>query len=393
LGRSFGLSHHIDHLYLSILSQINKRLKEELRQQRKTVFGRKRYLLHVAAWILGLWYMVREVFGDGESSSTVNNAKVDGDYTLFIPLMGSVVGAVMVYFFLLYVIPYARYKRQRRYLWLGVILNCTLWMMMIALCGAIVGLQYGSKVNLEDNDLTLILMLSSIFSGVTAGFFFSLYYFIDLYDQQKGLNTYRKVLTDKLQAETNFLKTQINPHFLFNTLNNIYSLTLSRSYDAAVITRQLKSLIIYILQECQKDKVSLAGEIEFLKNYIDLEQLRNKQEQVDIQLQVTGDPEGKEIAPLLLVNFIENAFKHGVKAGVDHAFVRISLLIMDQKLSLDMINSKPPGGYDAEKSVKAGGGIGVRNVERRLALLYPERHKLRISQSEKDYSVYLTIDL
>lgn len=375
------------------MSQINQRLKEELRQQRKTIFGKKRYLLHVAAWIMGLWFMGKEIFGDDNNSSSINDARVFGNYNLFIPAIGSVVGAVMVYFFLLYVVPYARYKRQRRYLWLGVIANCTLWIMIIGICGAIVGLQYGSKVSLKDNDFTLILMLSSVFSGVTAGFFFSLYYFIDLYDQQKGLNLYRQVLTEKLQAETNFLKTQINPHFLFNTLNNIYSLTLSHSQDAAVITRQLKSLIIYILQECQKDKVSLTGEIEFLKNYINLEQLRNKQEQVDIQLQVTGDPEGKEIAPLLLVNFIENAFKHGVKAGVDHAFVRINLLIMDQKLSLDMINSKPAKLQGQENAVRNDGGIGVRNVERRLALLYPDRHKLRISQSVKDYSVYLTIDL
>ncbi len=378
------------------MGQINKALKEELRQQRKTIFGNKRFLLHVAAWIAGFWFMGNEIFGDSNTSSTtVNDAKVNGTYTWFIPLMGSVVGAIMVYFFLLYVIPYARFKRQRRYLWLGVIANCTLWIMIIGICGAILGLHYGGSVNtvLKDNDFVLILMLSSVFSGVTAGFFFSLYYFIDLYDQQKELNLYRRVLTEKLQAETNFLKTQINPHFLFNTLNNIYSLTLNHSQDAAVITRQLKSLILYILQECQKDKVSLTGEIEFLKNYIDLEQLRNKQEQVDIQLQVTGNPEGKEIAPLLLVNFIENAFKHGVKAGVDHAFVRINLLIMDQKLSLDMINSKPQGLYDQEKSVKGDGGIGVKNVERRLALLYPERHKLRISQSQKDYSVYLTIDL
>ncbi len=379
------------------MAKINKALKEELRQQRKTIFGNKRYLLHIVAWIIALCYMSVEVFGDGQDSQVttkINGAEVNDTISLFVPSMGSLLGAIMVYFFLLYVIPFARYKRQRRYLWLGIILNCSLWLTVVAICGMILGLKYGvTKTELKDNDFMLIVMLASVFSGVTAGFFFSLYYFVDLYDQQKGLNRYRQVLTEKLQAETNFLRTQINPHFLFNTLNNIYSLALSHSDDAAVITRQLKGLIIYMLQECKKDKVSLSGEIEFLRNYISLEKLRNKQEQVDIQLQITGDPEGKEIAPLLLVNFIENAFKHGVKAGIDHAFVRINLLVMDKKLSMDMINSKPEGKPDQSKAIKENSGIGIKNVERRLALLYPDKHKLRISQSSKDYSVYLTIDL
>lgn len=371
-------------------------LKEELKQQRKTIFGNKRYLLHIAAWAAGIWYMVSNVFDDEKDNTTTINGTTIDNSTLFIPLIGSLLGAVMVYFFLLYVIPFARYKRQRRFLWLGVIANCSLWVLVIAICGMIVGLKYGAdemKAPMKSNDFLLIVMLAAVFSGVAALFFFALYYFIDLYDQQKGLNRYRTVLMEKLHAETNFLKTQINPHFLFNTLNNIYSLALSHSGDAAVITRQLKSLIIYMLQECKKDKVSLSGEIEFLRNYINLEQLRNKQGQVDIQLQITGDAEGKEIAPLLLVNFIENAFKHGVKSGIDHAFVKINLLIMDKKLSLDMINSKPQGTQDQSKAIKEDSGIGIRNVERRLDLLYPDKHKLRISQSQKDYSVYLTIDL
>lgn len=378
------------------MAKLNPELKKALLQQRSTVFGKKRYLLHIVVWLAGMWYLVKEVIGEGNEGTKVNEATVGGNYALFIPVIGSLLGAVMVYFFLLFIVPYARYKRQKRYLWLGLLLNCAIWMVVVVLCGIIIGLQYGinAETKLQNNDIVLVFMLAAIFSGVTAGVFFSLYYFIDLYDQQKELNRYRKVLTEKLEAETNFLKTQINPHFLFNTLNNIYSLALSRSGDAAVITRQLKSLIIYMLQECKRDKVSLEGELEFLKNYINLEKLRNKEEEVDISLQITGDPEGKEIAPLLLVNFIENAFKHGVKAGIEHAFVSINLLIMDHKLSLDMVNSKPNTSQDRSKAVQEkGGGIGIRNVERRLALLYPHRHKLRISQSPTDYSVYLTIDL
>lgn len=386
------------------MASIHPRLKEELRLQRKTTFGNKRYLFHIGAWLASLWYICFAVFNDfslgvqkGASTAQINGRKVNDPPGLLVALLGSVMGSVMVYFFLLYVIPYARFKKRKRYLWLGLIVNICLWVIILIAALLYLGFMFGFSdqlrtVQLNENAAITATAVAS-FSGITAMFFFSLYYFLDLYDQQKGLNRYREVLTEKMKAETDFLKSQINPHFLFNTLNNIYSLTLSHSGDAAVITLQLKELIIYMLEECKKDTVSLAGEIAFLKNYINLEQLRNKQEQVDIRLEVKGDPEGKEIAPLLLVNFIENAFKHGVKAGISHAFVHINLLILDDSLSLDMINSKPPAGVDQSRAVKEHSGIGIRNVMRRLAILYPGRHKLRLSESERDYSVYLTIEL
>ncbi len=137
------------------------------------------------------------------------------------------------------------------------------------------------------------------------------------------------------------MKTQINPHFLFNTLNNIYSLALRQSDDAPVIARQLKELSQYMLYDCTRDMVPLSGEVTFLNNYVSLEQLRNKQEDIDIRLDIKGETEGKQIAPLLLVNFIENAFKHGVKSGIDRAFVQINPFIMDDLLSMEVTNSRP----------------------------------------------------
>jgi len=404
-----GIHPVILYLFILALFDINKKLKAELRLQRKTIFGNKRYLFHVAAWLISLWYLCFNVFedfslgfhpGQANNSSitvTIGNQDAQDPPGLLVAVIGSLLGSVMVYFFLLYVIPYARYKKQRRYIWIGLILNLLLWFFIVAAASAYVGLNYGlNKASREIKDSGMILTIFGFatISGVTAMFFFSLYYFMDLYDQQKGLNRYREVLSDKLKAETDFLKTQINPHFLFNTLNNIYSLTLSHSDDATLITRQLKELMIYMLEECKKDAVSLSGEIAFLKNYINLEKVRNKQEQVDIQFTVTGDPGDKEIAPLLLVNFIENAFKHGVKAGISHAFVHIKLLIMDNTLSLEMINSKPPAGQqDQSRAIKEHSGIGIRNVRRRLDILYPDRHKLRLSESPKDYSVYLNLEL
>jgi two-component system LytT family sensor kinase len=386
------------------LFNIHPAFKQELRQQRRTIFGNKRFIFHIIMWLAALCYLLLSVFGDEfktgvevgvkhNPSSSVNGTSFNDAPFLTISTISTLVGAVMVYFYLLIVIPFARYKKQRRYLWIGLFINVALWIFVLVISAIILGMTHDSKTKLDKNDITLVLMLSAVFSGIVAGVFFSLYYFLDLYDQQKNLNQYRQVFTEKLEAETNFLKTQINPHFLFNTLNNIYSLTLSQSTDAASITRQLKNLITYMLQDCTKDLVPLTGEIEFLKNYISLEQLRNKQEQADIRLKIKGEPGNKQIAPLLLINFVENAFKHGVKAGISNAFVKIDLLIMDNVLAMEIVNSKPEISADQQKSVKEDGGIGIQNVCRRLDILYPYRHKLRISESKKEYSVYLSIDL
>lgn len=386
------------------LFNIHPALKQELLQQRRTIFGNKRFIFHIIMWLATLCYLVLSVFGDEfktgievgakhNQNSAINSTTINEAPFLIIATISTLVGAVMVYFYLLFVVPFARYKKQRRYLWIGVFINIALWLFVLVIAAVALGMTHDPKSKLDENDITLVLMLSVVFSGIVSGVFFSLYYFLDLYDQQKNLNQYRLVLTEKLEAETNFLKTQINPHFLFNTLNNIYSLTLSQSSDAAFITRQLKSLITYMLQDCTKDMVPLTGEIEFLKNYINLEQLRNKQEQADIQLTIKGEPGNKQIAPLLLINFVENAFKHGVKAGISNAFVKINLLVMDNVLAMEIVNSKPELTDDQPKSVKEDGGIGIQNVSRRLDILYPHRHKLRISESKKEYSVYLSIDL
>ncbi|KAK6025901.1 hypothetical protein OSTOST_08183 [Ostertagia ostertagi] len=140
--------------------------------------------------------------------------------------------------------------------------------------------------------------------------------------------------------------------------------------------------------------VPLDGEIRFLENYVSLEKLRNKQDHTSIELDVKGDTAGKEIAPLLLVNFIENAFKHGVKAGIGQSFVRIRLYVMDKVLAMEVSNSKPDliGEGKAPEGQKSS-GIGIRNVKRRLELLYPNRYKLRINQSENEFNVHLNLQL
>lgn len=385
--------------YLYLEQFMKEGLKREYRQQRDIVFGRRRYWFHIAIWACVVLFAVaaKSDFMKGMSDGLVKVQSDTAGINLMLLICSGIIGAllaaVMVYVFLLLVIPYARYKRRKRYLWLGIFLNGAVWILILIIAGFTAGYVADSRHSSTSAIYGMSVGIIASISVVITGYFFSLYYFLDLYDQQKDLNRYQQVFTDKMHAETNFLKTQINPHFLFNTLNNIYSLTLKKSDDARVITSRLKDLIQYMLTDCSKEMVSLSGELLFLKNYIALEELRNKQEQVAISLEVSGDPGDRVIAPLLLINFIENAFKHGVKAGIEHAFVKINLYIMDNVFAMDIVNSKPDIRSAKDMSVKQDGGIGIRNVKRRLELLYPRKHKLRVRQSAKEFRVYLNIDL
>lgn len=375
-------------------------LKQELKLQRRIIFGNKRYWFHIVLWLLAFLYLV-VALGDiskGFLTGAKFTSKEMGNLDMGIIsaglISGCLVAAIVVYSFLLLAIPFARYKMQKRYLWLALLANGILWLAVVIGVAAIIGYVQGFSGQ-EKGAKNLVLFLG-IFGGLSlmlTANFFSFYYFIDLYDQQKGLNRYQQVFTDKLQAETNFLKTQINPHFLFNTLNNIYSLTLSKSDDAPRITAQLKELISYMVNDCALDMVPLSGEVNFLRNYIALEQLRNRQDNTIIELEVKGNTEGREIAPLLLVNFIENAFKHGVKSDTEQSFVKVRLYIMDKVLALEVSNSKPATAGVKDLEVKHSGGIGIRNVKRRLEILYPNRHRLRINQTHTTYNVYLHINL
>lgn len=384
---------------------MNPALKDAIRQQRHNVFGRRRYWFHIIIWLLVLLFLgtaLAQVFNGNvlnmkisinELSSDKLSGLLHNKWLIVLFLCTScLMAAMMVYFLLLYIVPYARYRKRKRFLWLGMVLGILIWVGSLVILGIWIGSFYPAS---EKNDFPIISTIAAglgiSLSFTITSYFYSFYYFIDLYDQQQHLNEYQQVFTLRLQAETNFLQTQINPHFLFNTLNNIYSLTLKESPDAPVITRRLKELMSYMLEDFSRETVMLQEEIRFLQNYVELEQLRNKEGMADIQFRVSGDSSGKQIAPLLLVNFIENAFKHGVKSGIDRSFVHIHLDISGKKLSLNLRNSR-------QKTERKGiivhkGGIGIRNVKRRLELLYPGCHKLRIRRSAAAFHIHLQIKL
>ncbi len=196
--------------------------------------------------------------------------------------------------------------------------------------------------------------------------------------------------TQTMQSELKFLRSQINPHFLFNTLNNLYALTLKKSDDAPEIVLKLSEMMRYMLYECNEKKVPLQKEVAYMKNYLDLERLR-QHESIDIQFEQTGEISDQKIAPLLLIPFIENSFKHGLNSHIDHGWVNIRMQVDGNHLLFSIENSKGPS--QPRQVHRKSGGIGLVNVRRRLNLIYDDQYQLKISNEPNTYRVILDLNL
>lgn len=199
---------------------------------------------------------------------------------------------------------------------------------------------------------------------------------------------------NNLNLELSFLKSQINPHFLFNTLNAIYTKTVDVDEQAADLVLKLSELMRYSLYESSKESVVLSSEINYIENYLDLERARFS-EKVTIEYQLTGNPEAYLIAPLLLVSFVENAFKHGTAKSKYTSYVNLSIVLDQNRLYFNIKNNIPQHARQNPRKTNAEkvGGFGLSNTTKRLQLLYPDKHKLLVQQTESEFSVDLELDL
>jgi sensor histidine kinase YesM len=202
----------------------------------------------------------------------------------------------------------------------------------------------------------------------------------------------QQLLQEKLTAELQLLKSQVHPHFLFNTLNNLYSLTLTKSDQAPEIVMKLSGLLRYMLYECNSPKVPLMKELSMLNSYIELEKLRYGS-RLDMAVNIRGDMAHKQIAPLLLLAFIENSFKHGASEQLDQAWISLDIAVKEDLLKLKLVNSKPEGNLPFDQKNNPSAGIGLTNVKKRLALIYPGLHELKITSEEDTFIVNLSLKL
>ncbi|MEL6987939.1 MAG: histidine kinase [Bacteroidota bacterium] len=202
-------------------------------------------------------------------------------------------------------------------------------------------------------------------------------------DAIKKENEMTLLKSEKLESELKFLKSQTNPHFLFNALNNIYSLAVNKSDATPDNLLKLSDMLRYMLYDCKADKVPLKKEIEYISNFVDLYKLKDESE-LNIDLHIEAN-EHLMVAPLMFIPFIENAFKHSNIEDLDAGWIRIQLQSEGKQVHFHISNSTPQKVIQKDQI----GGIGLKNIKRQLELLYPEKHDLDIRQTNAQFSVNL----
>lgn len=334
-------------------------------------FIRKPWLLHVIFWCFVFAMML--IAGADNQTSTLEVIRKLINIAFYI---------LVVYINLGYLIP--KFLSQKNFM-----TYCLLLLAMVAVFTPIKVLllyitydEVDPREFLIMNQQYIFLLLFLIAGGSTVLKIIS--------DWQRHQRDRKDLETQRMQSEIRFLKSQINPHFLFNTLNSLYALTLKKSDKAPEIVIKLSEMMRYMLYECNERRVPLYKEVNYVQNYLDLEQLRQSG-QAEITFDVEGNISDQSIAPLIFIPFLENSFKHGINHQLGDGYVHVRMKVLDDKLLLHISNSKPtqpPVPMD-----KTSGGIGLVNVERRLNLLYPTQYKLDIRDEPKEHIVELSLDL
>ncbi len=250
-----------------------------------------------------------------------------------------------------------------------------------------------------------ILLIGSVYlvACIKGGSFFpsdiSKFFFFFMYSTGTGMAAFflrrntmiqkENVEKEKLQKELEltYLKEQVNPHFLFNSLNSIYALARQQSPETPDLVMQLSELMRYQLESSKKDSVLVKEELEFIENYVLLEEKRLSK-RCTVEFLIDGDLLDLKIAPMLLIPFVENAIKHGAQSTNEQSTIDISVNIKNSTLHFCVVNSKPSIVAPSKRK-----GLGLENVKRRLSLLYPNSHLLKIEDSKKTYQLDLSIDV
>lgn len=239
--------------------------------------------------------------------------------------------------------------------------------------------------------LKRIISQAIIFISILSPFFFVkiLFEISKLYSRTIKIQNQKNLLEiQNINIEKDFLKSQLNPHFLFNTLNNLYSLSLKKDNSVPEVILNLSDTMSYTLYESNSEKVELWKEVEFVKNYFELEKMRySADRKIQHEFPIETDCKGLKIAPLLTFTFIENAFKYGLKANKS-GFLNLKIKIENGKV-LFMIEND----FEEDKNENIRGGIGIENVKKRLQLIYPNNFQLEILSSQNVFKVQLTINL
>ncbi len=337
------------------------------------IFFLKYKLHHLVFWMLifGLWYFFRyQDFPNGQKAFLVTFIKV-ADL------------ALMVYFTNYFLIPRLLYKKK--YFWFGLA-----FVSMILISSAV---KMNLLGRLLDNPLLLNIsgnLKERVYDNVlphfflvTAGAAFKL-----VTDYTKMQQRMVEMAKEKAEAELSFLKSQINPHFLFNSLNTVYFMIDKNNNEARGALHKFSDMLRYQLYEMNGDRIAVEKEISYLQDYVDLQKLRTD-DKYTVTFNCNKAVAGFLIEPLLLIPFVENAFKHISHHTGNINFVKVDLNFGNNQFHFEVENSKE----NKARTNAEQGGIGLVNVQRRLALLYPGKHQLEINDETDKYRVDLKINI
>lgn len=320
-----------------------------------------RVLYHLAFWCFFIF-----IFWQQDPEATIQ------EYFAFFKVLG--VSASVVYVNLYFLFP--RYFFARKYFIYFFLLVSTIGFatLLLRIIFPLGNANFALPVFQHFINLLFIIVITSSFK------------FFREYSRKQELLI--KAENKQLKAELNLLKAQVHPHFLFNTLNNLYGLiTQNQNQQASDVTLKLADLMRYLLESSKTDLVNLNKEIQFIDDYLSLEKIRLSQK-TDIKFMVSGLNKELFVAPLLFIPLVENAFKHGINTIFTDSFAHFSLSVQGNEIFFEAINSVGKSTENSEKS-----GTGLENLKKRLQLIYSQKHQLDIEQTANQFKVILHIQL
>jgi LytS/YehU family sensor histidine kinase len=326
------------------------------------LFTRQRWVIHIFFWLFVLALYV--IFFGRKNNNYVQ--------TFFFVGLLMPVTIFTTYFLNYYLVP--NYLMKERYTYFATyFIYALIGSLFLEMLISVLTFIVIAELNIHDMSpasIDLFFLLASLLMVV----FFAMGIKMLLH-WKKSKEDYQKLMLDKIETELKFLKVQLNPHFLFNTLNNLYYLTTQKSDRAPQAILQLSEILDYVLHQGKSMLVPLENELKQVDNYIALELLRYE-DRIQIDKSIEGDITAKQIGPMMLITLIENAFKHGVMKTTRRAWIKIEIACLPERTEISISNN----GRDA----KQGSGIGLDNLRSQLEHLYPQKHSLQINTDKPD---------
>lgn len=333
-------------------------------------------LLHLSFWSVYLSFFLYQV------SSYQRGDEVDWNRVFTIVSVQVGFAAIISYLNYFYLLPnFLEKKKAAKYLLIFIVMFFTIITMRIFLERFLLDAFTHQDRYLYRTRFVVQTITSNLFIVIFVGMLRFAQDWFELDAKRKEIER------EKLIAELNFLKAQINPHFLFNTLNNLYYLAYSKSENTTEVIDKLSKMMRYMIYDSNHPKVLLSKEIEYMKNYVSLERLRLNNE-IPIDFEVKGNLDDRQIAPLIFIAFLENAFKHGVSNAKGDCWVKVEVEVNGNECIYTVENSKVH-----QQHVEGKSGIGLANIKRRLELSYPGNHELQVKDLDDSYLVQLKLNL